>query len=142
MHPRYGAEREYAVRVLGELGDEQQASLLKGIQLDDGMAQFGSLEYLGGEGSNRWYRVTLKEGRNREVRRMFEAAGVTVSRLIRTRFGEVVLPRNLRRGRWEELDGSIVTALMLQLGLLREDDSRSEERRVGKECVSTCRSGW
>ncbi|HWK71371.1 MAG TPA: pseudouridine synthase [Burkholderiaceae bacterium] len=132
MHPRYGAEREYAVRVLGELGDEQQASLLKGIQLDDGMAQFGSLEYLGGEGSNRWYRVTLKEGRNREVRRMFEAAGVTVSRLIRTRFGEVVLPRTLRRGRWEELDGSIVTALMLQLGLLREDDSEGFEGRGGR----------
>src|SRR5690606_12978712 len=106
-----------------ELADDQKANLLKGIQLDDGPAQFGSLEYLGGEGSNRWYRVTLKEGRNREVRRMFEAAGVTVSRLIRTRFGEVVLPRNLRRGRWEELDGSLVTALMLQLGLLREDDS-------------------
>lgn len=122
-HPRYGAEREYAVRVLGELGQEQQDSLLKGIQLEDGMAQFGTLEYLGGEGSNRWYRVTLKEGRNREVRRMFEAAGVTVSRLIRTRFGEVVLPRNLRRGRWEELDESIVTALMLQLGLLRDEDS-------------------
>ncbi|MFT0547704.1 pseudouridine synthase [Allopusillimonas ginsengisoli] len=122
MHPRYGAEREYAVRVLGELGPEQQASLLKGIQLEDGMAQFGSLEFLGGEGSNRWYRVTLKEGRNREVRRMFEAAGVTVSRLIRTRFGEVVLPSNLRRGRWEELDPSLVTALMLQLGLLRDDD--------------------
>ncbi len=122
-HPRYGAEREYAVRVLGELGEEQQASLLKGVQLEDGIAQFGMLEYLGGEGSNRWYRVTLKEGRNREVRRMFEAAGVTVSRLIRTRFGEVVLPRNLRRGRWEELDASIVTALMLQLGLLREDDA-------------------
>ncbi|NYT59120.1 rRNA pseudouridine synthase [Alcaligenaceae bacterium] len=122
-HPRYGAEREYAVRVLGELADDQKASLLKGIQLDDGPAQFGALDYLGGEGSNRWYRVTLKEGRNREVRRMFEAAGVMVSRLIRTRFGEVVLPRNLRRGRWEELDGSLVTALMLQLGLLREDDS-------------------
>ncbi|NGM88831.1 rRNA pseudouridine synthase [Parapusillimonas sp. SGNA-6] len=122
MHPRYGAEREYAVRVLGELGEAQQASLLKGIQLEDGVAQFGSLEYLGGEGSNRWYRVTLKEGRNREVRRMFEAAGVTVSRLIRTRFGEVVLPRNLRRGRWEELEASTVTALMVQLGLLREDD--------------------
>src|SRR5690606_34142572 len=132
MHPRYGAEREYAVRVLGELGDEQQASLLEGIQLDDGMAQFGSLEYLGGEGSNRWYRATLKEGRNREVRRMFEAAGVTVSRLIRTRFGEVVLPRNLRRGRWEELDGSIVSALMLQLGLLQEDDTEGFEGRGGR----------
>ncbi|WP_460873254.1 pseudouridine synthase [Paralcaligenes ginsengisoli] len=123
MHPRYGAEREYAVRVLGELGEEQQANLVKGIELDDGMAQFGALEYLGGEGSNRWYRATLNEGRNREVRRMFEAAGVTVSRLIRTRFGEVVLPRNLRRGRWEELDSTLVTALMVQLGLLRDDDS-------------------
>lgn len=122
MHPRYGAEREYAVRVLGELGSEQQASLVKGIALDDGMAQFGSLDYLGGEGSNRWYRVTLKEGRNREVRRMFEAAGVVVSRLIRTRFGEIILPSSLRRGRWEELDPNLVSALMVQLGLIREDD--------------------
>lgn len=121
MHPRYGAEREYAVRVLGELADEQQKQLVKGIQLDDGMAQFGSLEFLGGEGSNRWYRATLHEGRNREVRRMFEAAGVTVSRLIRTRFGEIVLPRNLRRGRWEELDSTLVTAWMVQLGLIKDD---------------------
>jgi 23S rRNA pseudouridine2605 synthase len=133
MHPRYGAEREYAVRVLGELGDEQQASLLKGIQLEDGIAQFGSFEFLGGEGSNRWYRVTLKEGRNREVRRMFEAAGVTVSRLIRTRFGEVVLPRNLRRGRWEELDAPLVTALMMQLGLLRDDDSEGPDGNGRRE---------
>lgn len=122
MHPRYGAEREYAVRVLGELDPEQQQRLVKGIQLDDGEARFGSLEYLGGEGSNRWYRVTLHEGRNREVRRMFEAAGVTVSRLIRTRFGEIVLPRNLRRGRWEELEPTMAQAIMVQLGLLREDD--------------------
>ena len=129
MHPRYGAEREYAVRVLGELGDEQQASLVKGIQLDDGMAQFNSLDYLGGEGSNRWYRATLQEGRNREVRRMFEAAGVTVSRLIRTRFGEVVLPRNLRRGRWEELDSSLVVALMVQLGLISSDGEEGSGRR-------------
>lgn len=121
MHPRYGSEREYAVRVLGELGDEQQAQLVKGIELEDGMAQFNSLEYLGGEGSNRWYRATLQEGRNREVRRMFEASGVTVSRLIRTRFGDVVLPRGLRRGRWEELDGAIVTALMVQLGLINSE---------------------
>lgn len=126
MHPRYGAEREYAVRVLGELDPEQQQRLVKGIELEDGEARFGVLEYLGGEGSNRWYRVTLKEGRNREVRRMFEAAGVTVSRLIRTRFGEIVLPRNLRRGRWEELDPSMAQAIMVQLGLIRDDDDESE----------------
>lgn len=122
MHPRYGAEREYAVRILGELTDEQQASLTSGVDLDDGPAHFGSLTFLGGEGSNRWYRVTLKEGRNREVRRMFETAGVTVSRLIRTRFGEVVLPRDLRRGRWDELEPTMVTALMVQLGLIHDDD--------------------
>ena len=122
MHPRYGAEREYAVRVLGELDAEQQRRLTQGIELEDGMAKFGSLEYLGGEGSNRWYRVTLNEGRNREVRRMFDAAGVTVSRLIRTRFGEIVLPRQLRRGRWEEVEPSMVEAIMVQLGLLKDDD--------------------
>lgn len=129
MHPRYGAEREYAVRVLGELAQEQAKALVEGIELEDGKAQFGVLESLGGEGSNRWYRVTLTEGRNREVRRMFEAAGVTVSRLIRTRFGEVVLPRNLRRGRWEELDANLVSALMVQLGLLRENDDETGRRQ-------------
>ncbi|KCV22525.1 putative pseudouridine synthase B, ribosomal large subunit, partial [Bordetella pertussis H934] len=73
MHPRYGTEREYAVRVLGEMDDAQRKSLTEGIELEDGKAAFGSFEYLGGDGSNRWYRVTLQEGRNREVRRMFEA---------------------------------------------------------------------
>ncbi len=129
MHPRYGTEREYAVRVLGEMDDAQRQSLVDGIELEDGMAAFGSLDYLGGDGSNRWYRVTLQEGRNREVRRMFEAVGVTVSRLIRTRFGDIVLPRTLRRGRWEELDASLVTALMVQLGLLRDDDESGGRRR-------------
>jgi len=130
MHPRYGAEREYAVRILGELADEQRKALVEGIELEDGKAAFGSMEFLGGEGSNRWYRVTLQEGRNREVRRMFEAAGVTVSRLIRTRFGDVVLPRDLRRGRWEELDATLVTALMVQLGLLRDDDGERGGKRA------------
>ncbi|GAB3083430.1 hypothetical protein GCM10027287_21600 [Bordetella muralis] len=130
MHPRYGTEREYAVRVLGEMDDATRKSLVEGIQLEDGMAAFGSLDYLGGDGSNRWYRVTLQEGRNREVRRMFEAVGVTVSRLIRTRFGDLVLPRNLRRGRWDELDSSLVTALMVQLGLLREDDDAEGGRHM------------
>lgn len=130
-HPRYGSEREYAVRVLGELGEQEQARLTSGIELEDGPAHFNSLDYIGGEGSNRWYRVTLSEGRNREVRRMFQAAGVTVSRLIRTRFGDVMLPTNLRRGRWDELDSDLVGALMVQLGLLRggeEDDSQSERQ--------------
>ncbi|MPT39779.1 MAG: pseudouridine synthase [Achromobacter sp.] len=133
MHPRYGTEREYAVRVLGEMDEAQRQSLVDGIQLDDGLAAFGSLDYLGGDGSNRWYRVTLQEGRNREVRRMFEAVGVTVSRLIRTRFGDIVLPRTLRRGRWDELDPSLVTALMVQLGLLREDDDSGGNRRRSKQ---------
>lgn len=135
-HPRYGAEREYAVRVLGELGPEQQARLTSGIQLEDGMAQFGSLEFLGGEGSNRWYRVTLAEGRNREVRRMFEAVGVTVSRLIRTRFGDVVLPPALRRGRWEELDADLVSALMLQLGLIRDEAAGADREQREQQPVS------
>lgn len=133
MHPRYGTEREYAVRVLGEMDEAQRQSLVDGIELEDGVAAFGALDYLGGDGSNRWYRVTLQEGRNREVRRMFEAVGVTVSRLIRTRFGDVVLPRSLRRGRWEELDGSLVTALMVQLGLLRDDDESGGNRRRSKQ---------
>jgi len=127
MHPRYGAEREYAVRVLGELSESQQQSLVEGIALEDGKAQFGVLEPLGGEGSNRWYRVTLTEGRNREVRRLFEAVGVTVSRLIRTRFGDVVLPRNLRRGRWESLDGPVVAGLMVQLGLVKDQDDDMDD---------------
>jgi len=128
MHPRFGNEREYAVRVLGEMTDAQRESLVTGIVLEDGAASFTSMEFIGGEGSNRWFRVTLQEGRNREVRRMFEAVGVTVSRLIRTRFGDIVLPRNLKRGRWEELDPALVTALMIQTGLVKEEDS-SDSRR-------------
>ncbi|WP_242697361.1 23S rRNA pseudouridine(2605) synthase RluB [Bordetella petrii] len=130
MHPRYGTEREYAVRVLGEMDEATRKSLVEGIELEDGQAAFGALDYLGGDGSNRWYRVTLQEGRNREVRRMFESVGVTVSRLIRTRFGDLVLPRTLRRGRWDELDSSLVTALMVQLGLLRDDDDADGGRNA------------
>ncbi len=127
MHPRYGAEREYAVRVFGEVDDTMLEQLRSGIELEDGPAKFGELEYLGGEGSNRWYRVTLQEGRNREVRRMFEAVGLTVSRLIRTRFGDVVLPPGLRRGRWEELSADMVTALMLRLGLITDEEDEQGE---------------
>jgi 23S rRNA pseudouridine2605 synthase len=103
MHPRAGLEREYAVRVLGALSAESERRLLSGVLLEDGEARFSSLEpmELGREKSaNRWYRVTLGEGRKREVRRLFEAVGCKVSRLIRTRFGGLRLPRSLKPGRW------------------------------------------
>lgn len=117
MHPRFGLEREYAVRVLGALSKEEKQRLLDGVQLDDGMAAFGSIEEGGGEGSNCWYRVTISEGRNREVRRMFEAVGHAVSRLIRIRYGAMVLPRGLKRGAWLELDERDINALLQATGL-------------------------
>ena len=112
MHPRFGLEREYAVRVLGKLNKEEKQKLLDGVQLDDGMAQFGSIEDGGGEGANCWYRVTISEGRNREVRRMFESVGHAVSRLIRIRYGAMMLPRGLKRGAWMELGETDIRALM------------------------------
>lgn len=117
MHPRYNIEREYAVRTLGELEEGMRQKLLSGVELEDGAAQFSKIVDGGGEGVNRWYRVVIGEGRNREVRRMFEAVGLTVSRLIRTRYGAMTLPSNLKRGRWEELDENAVRELMSASGL-------------------------
>jgi 23S rRNA pseudouridine2605 synthase len=144
MHPRFGLEREYAVRSLGKLSNEQKQSLLDGITLEDGLAQFGSIEEGGGEGSNCWYRVTISEGRNREVRRMFEAVGHAVSRLIRIRYGAMVLPRGLKRGAFVELREYDIRALMqaagakapLQSGLSQDNraeraNSRSRGNSVG-----------
>ena len=111
MHPRFGLEREYAVRVLGALSNDEKKRLLEGVTLDDGQAQFTTLEAGGGEGANCWYKVTLSEGRNREVRRMFEAVGHAVSRLIRIRYGAMVLPRGLKRGAFVELDERDIWAL-------------------------------
>lgn len=116
MHPRFGLEREYAVRVLGALTSEEKQKLLDGVRLDDGMAQFGTIEDGGGEGSNCWYRVTISEGRNREVRRLFESVGHAVSRLIRIRYGAMVLPRGLKRGAWMELDERDIRALFQASG--------------------------
>jgi 23S rRNA pseudouridine2605 synthase len=116
MHPRFGLEREYAVRSLGRLSNEAKQRLLEGVQLDDGVAQFGSIEEGGGEGSNCWYRVTISEGRNREVRRMFESVGHAVSRLIRIRYGAMVLPRGLKRGAFVELGELDIRALMAAAG--------------------------
>lgn len=116
MHPRFGLEREYAVRVLGALSKDEKQKLIDGVMLDDGPAQFGSIEDGGGEGSNCWYRVTISEGRNREVRRMMEAVGHAVSRLIRIRYGAMVLPHGLRRGAWLELDEADIRSLMRAAG--------------------------
>jgi 23S rRNA pseudouridine2605 synthase len=115
MHPRYRLEREYAVRVLGEIDEVALQRLTEGIELEDGMARFIRLQVAGGEGANHWYHVTLEEGRNREVRRMFEAVGVTVSRLMRVRYGPVQLPANLKRGQCRELEPAEVQALLKAL---------------------------
>lgn len=117
MHPRFGLQREYAVRVLGALSAQEKQKLLAGVQLDDGPAQFASIEDVGGEGANCWYRVTISEGRNREVRRMMESVGHAVSRLIRIRYGAMVLPHGLRRGQWMELDAADIAALTRAAGL-------------------------
>lgn len=115
MHPSSELVRDYAVRVLGDLSMESQALLLSGIQLEDGVASFASISEAGGEGANHWYRVTLYEGRNREVRRMFEAVGCTVSRLIRVRYGPIALPPQLKRGRVRELNETEVKTFVREL---------------------------
>ena len=120
MHPRFEVEREYAVRTLGQLDSLQAGRLLKGIELEDGTARFASLLDAGGEGSNHWYRVVIREGRKREVRRMFEAVGLMVSRLMRVRFGPVELPSHLKRGTLHEVAPEEVAKLMHWAGLPAE----------------------
>jgi len=118
MHPRYELEREYAVRLVGELTAEQRERLLAGVELEDGVARFNSVFDKGGEGTNHWYHVTIGEGRNREVRRMFEAIGLTVSRLMRVRYGPIQLPPRLKRGMTMDLPEQEVKAL--ESGLQKE----------------------
>ena len=128
MHPRYEVEREYAVRVLGELTDEQTQNLLTGVNIDPDEesdepsvpARFDTIDKRGGEGVNQWYHVTIKEGRNREVRKMFETQGLTVSRLIRTRFGKIELPPRLARGKLMELDVGQVNGVLGWVGMKNE----------------------
>ena len=106
MHPRYELEREYSARVQGTPDVEK---LRRGVQLDDGIAAFTSIRpEREATGTNRWYRVTLKEGRNREVRRLFEAAGARVNRLVRVRYGPVALPPDLAPGEWRELENPVI----------------------------------
>ncbi len=129
MHPSQEIEREYAVRVLGEVPPEILEALRQGVELEDGLARFESITDAGGEGANHWYHVVLREGRYREVRRLWEAAGVTVSRLMRIRFGPVRLPRNLRTGHWRELTGRELNALLTAAGMAPRPKAGASHRR-------------
>lgn len=121
MHPRFEVEREYAVRVQGEMTSEQMKQMTReGVELEDGVVKFAKLSDEGGEGFNHWYRIVIKEGRNREVRRTFEALGLTVSRLMRVRFGIVNLPPSIKRGKMAELGEGEVMQILEWVGLPTE----------------------
>lgn len=117
MHPSHELEREYAVRVLGGVSDTMLHQLRQGVELEDGIARFTSIRDAGGQGANHWYHVTLNEGRNREVRRLWESQGVRVSRLSRVRYGPVALRRGLKPGEWDELMRSDMDQLRQSVGL-------------------------
>ncbi|MDY6979110.1 MAG: 23S rRNA pseudouridine(2605) synthase RluB [Pseudomonadota bacterium] len=135
MHPSYEIEREYAVRVLGELSDEHYRQLREGVQLEDGPARFDDIVAGDGQGVNHWYYVLLHEGRNREVRRLFDAVGVTVNRLIRTRFGNLFLPRNLPQGQWRELGEKDINHVLEMVGMdeALPDTPRPAKKKTGKK---------
>ncbi|MBU2952524.1 23S rRNA pseudouridine(2605) synthase RluB [Marinobacter sp. F3R08] len=121
MHPSNQIDREYAVRIFGEVDDAMIERLLQGVLLEDGMAKFTDISPAGGSGMNRWFHVTLLEGRNREVRRLWESQGVRVSRLKRVRYGPIFLPSRLIVGKWEELDQKAVDTLSRTVGLEKVD---------------------
>ncbi len=112
MHPSHEFEREYAVRIRGQVSPDMIKTLKKGVELEDGVANFLSVVDIGGERSNHWYHVIVKQGRNRVVRRLWESLGVTVSRLMRVRFGNITLPKTLKRGRWVEMEKDEVNLLL------------------------------
>lgn len=128
MHPRFEVEREYAVRVQGQMTPEQMKQMTtKGIELEDGPVKFEKLTDEGGEGFNHWYRLVLKEGRNREVRRTFEALGLVVSRLMRVRFGIINLPSSIKRGKMAELGEGEVNMILDWVGLSVEHIDKTED---------------
>ena len=117
MHPSNEMDREYAVRVLGAVGPEIMQNLRDGVELEDGKAKFNDIQEAGGEGANHWYHVVIQEGRNREVRRLWESQGVQVSRLMRVRYGPIIIPSQLKMGRWMMLEGDDVAALYEEVDL-------------------------
>ena len=139
MHPSSNIEREYMVRVMGNVTPDMLQHMLDGVMLDDGVARFADIQDGGGEGINRWYYVVLMEGRNREVRRLWESQGLTVSRLKRVRYGEVFIPSKVKQGQWIELEGKEVKGLYRMVDLPVKDQQRGSikerevmERQFGK----------
>ncbi len=128
MHPRYQIEREYAVRVLGHVSPKTLQILQQGVMLEDGKAAFDKIEDRGGEGANHWYHVTLREGRYHEVRRLWQSQQITVSRLIRVRFGNISLPRYLRFGQYLELNTQQVNDLRQSVQLTTQASTSSERQ--------------
>lgn len=139
MHPSSMIDREYLVRVMGDVTDEQLAQLKKGVELDDGVARFTDIQEGGGDGINRWFYVVLMEGRNREVRRLWESQGLTVSRLKRVRFGNVFIPSKLKKGQWMELTDKDVAVvydmanLAPKAAVLLTDKEREKQERLAKK---------
>ncbi len=140
MHPRYEIEREYAVRVMGVLTKVQTQQLLDGIEMEDGIGKFDLIQDQGGEGSNHWYHVILKEGRKREVRRIFQAVGLMVSRLIRVRYGNITLPPRVKRGQTLDLEPVQVQALMQAVGLSESNEESAPAPRRSKPTEGEARS--
>jgi 23S rRNA pseudouridine2605 synthase len=132
MHPSSGMEREYAVRVLGGVDEAMLRRLREGVMLEDGPARFDVITDAGGHGSNHWYHVVVREGRNREVRRLWESQGVTVSRLIRVRYGPVTLPKGLPPGRYRDLNEDEVNALLEAAGMAKLETTRRSRPASGR----------
>lgn len=141
MHPSGTVEREYAVRVLGEVDPVAIERLLAGVELEDGPARFTRIADAGGQGANHWYSVVIEEGRNREVRRMWQSQGIQVSRLIRTRYGPVALERGLRQGRYQDLDNAAIAALYASAGLPCPELKTKSTQRSRKPSAGAARKG-
>jgi len=133
MHPSSEIDREYSSRILGDVDGQVLQNLEKGVELEDGFARFDSITDIGGAGANRWYSVVLKEGRKREVRRLWESQGLKVSRLMRTRFGPIALTRGLRKGTFRDLDKAEAAALYSAVGMNNKVTGRQVTSRVDKK---------
>ncbi|KZZ60699.1 23S rRNA pseudouridylate synthase B [Oleiphilus sp. HI0125] len=149
MHPSYGVDREYAVRIHGQVDDEMIARLKEGVLLEDGIARFTDIQSAGGDSTNQWFHVALMEGRNREVRRLWESQGVQVSRLKRVRYGCIFLPSRLKVGAWEELNNKEINDLRSLVNLpsirvkakdpkVRQDDQRRQRRAFNSKSPRRC----